>query len=153
MKALTTLLVVGMFLMPVAMADDADDVEAVVREHFATLNAGNQDAHLQQHHMAQYNRFTTGGLRWHFDSIEEQQQQIHTAFDSGREYNLSLRDVEVTVYGNSAVLSCYIVGSIGLATGNRELRRDRYSATLIKQSGQWKAVHAHTSPLRITVPQ
>ncbi len=45
------------------------------------------------------------------------------------------------------------VGSIGLATGNRDLRRDRYSATLIKQSGQWKAVHAHTSPLRITVPQ
>ena len=136
-------MVVGIFLTTVAMADDVDDVKAVVREHFATLNAGNQDAHLQQHHMAQYNRFTTGGLRWHFDSIEEQQQ----------EYNLSLRDVEVTVYGNSAVLSCYIVGSIGLATGNRELRRDRYSATLIKQSGQWKAVHAHTSPLRITVPQ
>ena len=57
------------------MADDVDDVKAVVREYFATLNAGNQDAHLQQHHMAQYNRFTTGGLRWHFDSIEEQQQQ------------------------------------------------------------------------------
>ena len=54
-------MVVGIFLTTVAMADDVDDVKAVVREYFATLNAGNQDAHLQQHHMAQYNRFTTGG--------------------------------------------------------------------------------------------
>ena len=61
-----------MFLTTVAVADHADDVEAVVREHFATLNAGDQDAHLHHHHIAEYNRFTLTGLRWHFDSVEEQ---------------------------------------------------------------------------------
>ncbi len=153
MKALTTLLVVGMFLTTVAIADDADDVEAVVREHFATLNAGDQDAHMQQHHIPAYNRFLIGGLRQHFDSVEEQKQQIRNTFELGSKYNLGLRDVEVNIYGDSAVLSCYVVGSILRPNGNTVQRRDRYSATLVKQGGQWKAVHAHTSPLIIQPTQ
>ncbi len=44
MKALTTLLVVGMFLTTVAMADDVDDVKAAVQGHFAALNAGDVNA-------------------------------------------------------------------------------------------------------------
>ncbi len=148
MKALTTLLVVGMFLMPVTMADDADDVEAVVREHFATLNAGDQVAHMQQHHMPAYNRFSLNGLRQHFDSVEEQKQQIQTVFDQGSKYNLRLTDVEVNIYGDSALLSAYLVGSILRPNGNTVQRTDRYSAMLVKQGGQWKAVHAHTSALR-----
>ena len=153
MKALTTLVVIGMFLTTVAVADDADDVEAVVREHFTTLNAGDQDAHLQQHHITEYNRFTLGGLRWHFDSVEEQQQQIRNTFEQGSKYNLSLRDVEVNIYGDSAVLSCYVVGSILRPNGNTVQRRDRYSAMLVKQGGQWKTVHAHASPLIIQPTQ
>ncbi len=153
MKALTTLLVVGMFLTTVAMADDADDVEAVVREHFTTLNSGDQDAHLQRHHIPAYNRFTVGGLRWHFDSVEEQKQQIRNTFEQGSQYNLSLRDVEVSIHGDSAVVSCYVVGSILRPNGNTIQRRDRYSAMLLKQGGQWMAVHAHASPLIIQPTQ
>ena len=153
MKALTTLFVVGMFLTTVAMADDVDDVKAVVREHFTTLNAGDQDAHLQRHHIPAYNRFTVGGLRWHFDSVEEQKQQIRNTFEQGSQYNLSLRDVEVSIHGDSAVVSCYVVGSILRPNGNTIQRRDRYSAMLLKQGGQWKAVHAHASPLIIQPTQ
>ncbi len=153
MKVLTTLLVVGMSLMPVAIADDAEDVEAVVREHFATLNAGDQVAHMQQHHVPVYNRFTINGLRNHFDSIEEQQQQIQSVFDQGSKYNLRLTDVEVSVFGDSAVLSGYVVGSILRPNGNTIQRTDRYSAMLVKQGGQWKTVHAHASALRIPPPQ
>ena len=153
MKVLTTLLVVGMSLMPVAIADDAEDVEAVVREHFATLNAGDQVAHMQQHHVPVYNRFTINGLRNHFDSIEEQQQQIQSVFDQGSKYNLRLTDVEVSVFGDSAVLSGYVVGSILRPNGNTIQRTDRFSAMLVKQGGQWKTVHAHASALRIPPPQ
>ncbi len=35
MNALTTLFVVGMFATAVAMADDADDVEAAMQRHYA----------------------------------------------------------------------------------------------------------------------
>ncbi len=153
MKALTTLLVVGMFLTTVAMADDADDVEAAVLEHFATLNAGNMDAHFEQHHIAQFNRFSRNGLRVHFSSLEEQKNQIRTVYDNGSKYNLQLRDVEVNVYGNSAVVSAYMTGNIVRGNGNTVSVTDRYSATLVKQGGQWKTVHTHSSGLRIPPTQ
>ena len=153
MKALTTLLVVGMFLMPAALADDADDVQAAVLDHFATLNAGNMANHIEQHHMPQLNRFTRGGLRVHFSSLEEQKNQIRTVYENGSKYNLQLRDVEVNVYGNTAVLSCYVVGNILRGNGNRESVTDRFSVTMIKQGGQWKEVHQHFSPLRIPPTQ
>ncbi len=108
---------------------------------------------MQQHHMPAYNQFGLNGLRQHFDSIEAQKQQIQTVFDQGSKYNLSLRDVEVNIYGDSAVVSCYVVGSILRPNGNTIQRRDRYSATLVKQGGQWKAVHAHASPLIIQPTQ
>jgi len=153
MKALTTLLVVGMFLTTVAIADDADDAKAVVLEHFATLNAGNMDAHLEQHHVAQLNRFMRNGLRVHFSSFEEQKNQIRTVYDNGSKYNLQLRDVEVNVYGNSAVVSAYMTGNIVRGNGNTVSVADRYSAMLVKQGGQWKTVHTHNSPLRIPPTQ
>jgi len=43
MKALTTLLVIGMFLMPAVLADDVDDVKAAVLGLFAAVNAGDAD--------------------------------------------------------------------------------------------------------------
>ena len=149
MKALTTLLVVGMFLTTVTMADDADDAKAVVLEHFATLNAGNMANHIEQHHMPQLNRFTRGGLRWHFGSLDEQKNQIQNSVNNGSVWNLQLRDIEVNVYGNTAVLSCYAVGNILRGNGNRVSVTDRVSVTMVKQGGQWKEVHQHFSPLRI----
>ncbi len=149
MKALATLSVVGMFLTTVAIADDADDVEAAVLEHFATLNAGNMAKHIEQHHMPQLNRFTRGGLRWHFGSLEEQKNQIQNSINNGSKWNLQLRDVKVNVYGNSAVLSCYVTGNILRGNGNRESVTDRFTVTMIKQGGQWKEVQQHFSPLRI----
>ena len=153
MKALTTLLVVGMFLTTAAMADDADDVQAAVLQHFATLNAGNMASHIDQHHMPQLDRFTRGGLRWHFGSLDEQKNQIQTSVDNGSKWNLQLRDVEVNVYGSTAVLSCYVVGNILRGNGNRVSVTDRFSVTMIKQGGQWKEVHQHFSPLRIPPTQ
>ncbi len=44
MKALTTLLVVGMFLTTVAIADDADDVKAALQRYMTALNAGDANA-------------------------------------------------------------------------------------------------------------
>jgi len=153
MKTLTTLFVVGMFLTTVAVADDADDVKAVALEHFATLNAGNMDAHLQQHHVPQFNRFVRNGLRVHFSSLEEQKNQIQTVYKNGSKYNLRLRDIEVNVYGNTAVVISYLTGNIVRGNGNTLSVTDRLSMTMIKQGGQWKAVHHHFSPLRIPPTQ
>ncbi len=47
MKALTTLFVVGMFLMPATLADDADDVRAAEMDSRAQEDAGNVDGYFK----------------------------------------------------------------------------------------------------------
>jgi len=47
MKALTTLLVIGMFTTAFAMADDVDDVKAAVQGDFVSRNSGDAYAYAQ----------------------------------------------------------------------------------------------------------
>jgi ketosteroid isomerase-like protein len=61
MKALTTLLVVGMFLTTVAMADDVDDVKAATLEHFAAVNSGDADEYIK-YYLPEFSVFSGGGL-------------------------------------------------------------------------------------------
>ena len=62
MKALTTLLVVGMFLTTVAMADDADDVRAALQRYMTALNAGDANAWIQLHAVGNTRFSTDNGL-------------------------------------------------------------------------------------------
>ena len=60
MKALTTLLVVGMFATTIAMADDSDDVKAAVEELFAAIRAGDANGQSRPR-MPDYSNFGRGG--------------------------------------------------------------------------------------------
>jgi len=60
MKALTTLLVVGMFLMSTVLADDAEDVQAAFLGHFTTLRAHDSQS-MAQNYMPDYTEFSGGG--------------------------------------------------------------------------------------------
>jgi len=148
MKALTTLLVVGMFATAVAMADDVDDVKAAEKSHFSALSAGNAAAYVQ-HHSPELTRFISVGLRWDFGSLEEQRNQIQTAFDAGSDYTLGLRQLEVKVYGDAAVATSYVVGTVARPNGTTEQATWRRSSFWIKQGGGWKEVHFHQSQLSI----
>lgn len=57
MKALTTLLVVGMFATTVAIADD---VKAAVQGLFSAVNAGDADGRVSRR-MAEFSNFGRGG--------------------------------------------------------------------------------------------
>jgi len=110
MKALTTLLVVGMFATTVAIADDVDDVKAVDLSVHAAFNAGNASA-VVQHYLPERTTLTGGGLLRRFHSLEEQRTDIQARFDAGIKYNRQVRHLEVTVYGNTAVTTGYVVGT------------------------------------------
>ncbi len=145
MKALTTLLVVGMFLTTGAMADDMDDVKAAVQSIHAALNAGNASA-VVQHYLPDRTTFA-GGLLRRFDSLEEQRADIQARFDAGIKYNRQVRHLEVRVYGNTAVTTGYVVGTVTQPDGTTNQVRLLRTTVLIKQGGQWKQVHFHVSPL------
>jgi len=146
MKAVTTLLVIGMFATAVGMADDADDVRAAVQGHYAALNAGDASA-LMQLQAAESTRFgPRGELLEKFDSREERRNQ-QDVFEAGPKYNLQGRHIDVRIYGSStAVATSYGVGSLTFSDVTTQVN-NRITAVLIKQGGQWKVVHRHISPV------
>ena len=149
MKALTTLLVVGMFLTTVAMADDVDDVKAALNGRSAAGNAGDANA-WAQYHAAENTRFSPGGqLLERFDSLEEQRKDRQAAFDAGLKFNIQQRHLEISVYGDTAVTTSYGVGTITQPNGTAVQVNNRITRVLVKQEGQWKQVHQHISPVRL----
>ena len=145
-----TVLVAGMFLITVALADDADDIKTAETAHFAALSAGDVDV-ITQHHLAGHTGFPPeGGLLERFDSLEEERNNLRAQFDAGLKQNLQLRHLEVKIYGNlTAVTTGYVVGTVTAPDGTTQQVNGRRTAVLIKQGGQWKEVHAHNSPLSL----
>ncbi len=153
MKSLiTTLLVMGMFLTPAALADDADDVKAEMERYFAALNAGDANAYIQ-HFMPETSAFVGPGLLSNARSLEEQRSSFQASLDGGLKRNLQLRHLQVKVYGNTAVATSYVVGNTTTGAGITNPVRMQRTAVLLKQGGQWKEVHQHRSPLSIAPPQ
>ncbi len=137
MKALTTLLVVGMFATAVAMADDVDDVKAAVHKYITALNTGDVNAYVQSR-TPEYSSFGGGGLVERYHSLEEQRNRFQGNINSGVQFNLQIRHLDVRVYDKAAIVTGYTV------SGNNA---DQRTSVWIKQGGQWKQAHRHTSPL------
>jgi len=149
MKALTTLLVIGMFATAVAMADDVDDVKAAMQRNQAAVNSG--DAYAATQILLEGNtRFgPTGGLLERLDP-EKRRKDRQATFDAGVKFNLQDRHIDVRIYGNStAVVTSYRMGTISRPDGTTTRPNNRITTVLIKQRGQWKVVHYHASPLRL----
>ena len=150
MKALTTLLVVGMFLTTVAMADDVDDVKAAVQRDFVSRNSGDAYAYAQSF-LEGFTRFGFGGqLLERVDSLEELRKDRQARFDAGVKFNLQDRHTDVSLYGNStAVVTSYRVGTMTVPNGNTVRINNRITTVVVKQGSQWKIAHVHDSPLRL----
>ena len=149
MKALTTLLVIGMFATAVAMADDVDDVKAAVQGDFGSRNSGDAYAYAQSF-LEGFTRFGFGGqLLEQVDSLEELRKDRQASFDAGVKFNLQDRHTDVSLYGNStAVVTSYRVGTMTVPDGRTVRINNRITTVLVKQGGQWKIAHVHDSPLR-----
>ena len=74
-------------------------------------------------------------------------------YDSGVRVNLNPVHIEVQVYGNAAVVTCYLVGTVTGPDGTVEQVTDRRTAVLIKQGGKWMEAHTHASPMVVAPAQ
>ncbi len=144
MKALTTLLVIGMFLTTVAMADDVDDVKAAVQGHFDAVNSGDVNAFIR-YYAPESSVFAGGGLLDRYHSLEERRNNFQNTVDSGAKRDLRLQHMEVKIYGTTAIVTGYLVGTASGPDGVANQVRSQRTEVLIKQGGQWKAVHNHRS--------
>ncbi len=150
MKRLAAVLLVfvpWMVLTSVAAAQDVEAIKAATLEHFAAFNAGDAAAHAR-HHLPEWTGFgPDGGLLEESSSLEDQESSLQATFDAGLKFNLQLRHLKVKVYGNTAVVKGYAVGTVTSPDGGTQQVTTRRTAVLIKQRGQWREVHSHNSPL------
>ena len=125
-----------------------DEIIRATRAHFDALNAGDVEAHLR-HHAAEKTFYGSHGesLRV-YHSLDEQRQAMSTTKHSGFQSLQELSDIQVQRYGNVAVVTCYVTGTITLGDGSPpQAVRERRTAVLVKQGRDWKEVHFHSSPL------
>jgi hypothetical protein len=140
MKALTTLFVVGMFLIPAALADDADDVKAAVLEFYEQLN--NENPGYRTFYVAGGDQFPRTG------SLLQQNQEISaTSFADGLDFDVQVHHLNVKVHGNAAVATYYTTGTTTYPSGDVLRGIFRASITAVKQGNQWKFAHLHLSRL------
>jgi ketosteroid isomerase-like protein len=133
---------------PAAEAQEAE-VEAAM---LASLNAWNEG------NVAAFGAFFTpdargfnldGGLLIRgFNS-----QALEAALAAGFGIDVEPRDIDVKVYGNTAVGVAYLDGSITLPGGTIREGIWRYSETRVNEGGTWKVVQYHISQMTVTVPR
>ena len=155
MRQPMTMIMLGLGIaMTAVFADDAEDVKAAYVRHITLSRTGQVDAFLEQHEPGHTAFGPNADLLSRFDSLEDEKKFRQAAarrvnpedFDSQSVSQL-VRHMEVQVYGNAAVLTTYLQGSIRLPDGTQRPGTRRVTSVWIKQNNRWTEVHDHMSPL------
>ena len=147
MNRVFAVLLGSMFMMPVVVADDIEDIKALEQGHYAARNNGDVET-WSSYHTAERDSFGPGGgLLSQPTSLEDERKSLEAQLAAGVQYNHQLRHIQVRVYGNVAVSTSYVVGSSTSPEGTTSRVNMRRTTVLIKEDGQWKEVHNHLSPV------
>ena len=147
LTAVTVALFVSSFLVPAVLADDISDIKALEQGHYAARNRGDVATWIG-YHMAERDSFGPGGARLtKSSSLEAERKSLEAQLAAGTKYNHRLTDIEVRIFGNTAICTSYITGSSTSPDGTVRPVSMRRTAVLIKDNGKWKEVHDHISPL------
>ena len=138
---------------PIASADDADDVQAVIDTYLATETV---DLSRQASLMTDDRTFIAGGVR-QTDNVANMKNQMAGA-KLGRELDpdatviVTAEDVKIRVMGDTAVASFYrywnvIPGAAAVREGRDGGGPPNMAVTLVfeKMGRDWKIVHTHQS--------
>jgi len=122
---------------------DVASVREAVERHYAAINARDSIA-IRQQHLPEFSHFSLrGGL---LRSSGEQSPESQAS----RTSNQHIRHFAAQVYGNVAVATYYLVGSVTF--GEESLTGTwRVTEVWVCQGNEWKEAHHHESPLQATV--
>ena len=143
----TTLTVLVLFLATPALADDADDVKEALLSLVAAVNAGDTDTYVQ-FLTPQYSDFGGNSLLRRSTS-QEQRNALQASVDAGVKRNYQIRHLEARVYGDSAVVTGYLMGTRIYPDGRTVQLKYQRTAIWVKQGGKWREAHRHQSPLSL----
>ncbi len=147
MKKISSMVILGLTLAASTsvMADDVADITATMEEHFVTFKAGDAAGHIA-HHMAHTTSFgPDGSALATSDSLEEAEAELQADFDDGYKFDFHLEDLDIVVYGDTAVVTSLQVGTATLPDGTMEKVKNRRTAIVVRDGNEWKEVHTHIS--------
>ena len=147
MKKLNLMIILGLILTASmsAMADDVADIESAMEKHFVTFKAGDAAGHIA-HHMAGHSSFgPEGGALAVNDSLEEEIAELQASFDEGFKFDFQLVDLDVAVYGDTAVVTSLQTGTVTVPDGTTETVKNRRTSVVVRDGSEWKEVHSHIS--------
>ena len=147
MKKLNQMIILGLILTASAsaMADDVADIKSAMEKHFVTFNAGDAAGHIA-HHMTRNSSFgPEGGALAVNDSSEEEIAELQASFDEGYKFDFQLVDLDVAVYGDTAVVTSLQTGTVTTPDGKTEKVKNRRTAIVVRDGSDWKEVHSHIS--------
>jgi ketosteroid isomerase-like protein len=123
------------------------NAEAEITERFhgwlSAYNSGDIDAFVGYWHPTLTYFFLHGSLL----SIGLDKAWLKDYFAAGFKPNLAGQHIGVTIYGDAAVLTAYLVGSFTFPDGTTESGTWRFSEMLARDDNGWKGLHAHFSLL------
>ena len=150
MKSMIVVIAVAvlMFAPGLATADDEDDVIAAMLDYISGYNDGDA-AKVARYMLPGATAFTQGtGIA----APPFNEAGLQNNMDAGANFTFSFRNIEVQVYGDTAVFTAYEAGNMSFPNGQVNQGPWRYTAVLVKQDGVWKQAHRHASSLQIGDP-
>ncbi len=147
MKKLNLVIILGLILTAStsAMADDVADIKSAMKKHFVTINAGDSAGHIAHHKAGNSSFGEEGGALTVNDSLEEEAAELQASFDEGNKFDFELVDLEVAVYGDTAVVTSLQTGTVTTPDGKTEKVKNRRTAVVVRDGSDWKEVHSHIS--------
>ena len=147
MKKLNLVIILGLILTAStsAMADDVADIKSAMKMHFVTINAGDSAGHIAHHKAGNSSFGEEGGALTVNDSLEEEAAELQASFDEGNKFDIELVDLEVAVYGDTAVVTSLQTGTVTTPDGKTEKVKNRRTAVVVRDGSDWKEVHSHIS--------
>jgi len=143
-----------LLIIPVAYADDTDDVRAVINAYISTESDLEEQAKL----MTDDRTYIVGGAR-HTDNVANMRGQIagqalNRALDPDGKMMVTMEDLLIRVNDNTAVASFYrhwnyVPGADAVRAGRSGNAPGPQVSTVVlaKMGGGWKIVHTHISPM------
>ncbi len=133
--------------MPASVVgQDLGAVRTAVLEHYAAINSGDYDA-VADHHGEPITAFLGDGLLTTWGTRQEQVELFRAMWAAGFNANWEVRSLEVRGYGDVAVATAYLVGSVQYPGGPVLQGTWRLTEVWVREGREWKEVHHHDSPL------
>ena len=131
-----------------AKAGDKEDVLAVWNAVKTAWIDGDVDA-ARKHGLPELKTFEADGSLLSPVDFEGSK----AAFAAGLEFNVQSAHSEVTVYGDAAILTEYIMRQLTPPGGTLVSMTLRATLVMVKQKGEWKGAHVHFSHLTPKNPE